>query len=126
MRPYVEPVWGWDEDIQSQGFDEQLGAVNFKILTLGRVDIGGYCLKRRDDCYWLDMILLDAKYQDQGMGKEMMEVVHSIAASLNLPVRLCSMKINPATQFYKHLGYKEYKSDDALSYLEFNHEVVEV
>ncbi len=117
MRPFVEQIWGWDEEIQSKGFDEQLGAENFKIVSVGGVEVGGYCLKQKDYELWLDMILIEPAHQNNGIGKMIVDLIHSQANARNLPVRLCSIKINPATEFYKYLGYTEYKSDDALSYL---------
>tara|TARA_R110002073_G_scaffold77735_7_gene188053 strand:- start:715 stop:1080 length:366 start_codon:yes stop_codon:yes gene_type:complete len=118
MRPYVEPSWGWDEEIQSKGFDEQLGAENFKIVSIEESDIGGFCLKYREDCLWLDMLLIEPSHQCKGTGGLVMKHIHALAESNNLPVRLCSIKANPATNFYRHLGYIEYKEDATLSYLE--------
>ncbi len=119
MRPYVEQVWGWDGKIQSKGFDEQLGAENFKIVSVEDNDVGGYCLKCKENELWLDMILIEPTWQHSGIGRKIVELIHGQARAKNLPVRLCSMKVNPATEFYKHLGYIEYKNDDALSYLEW-------
>lgn len=118
MRPYVEPVWGWDEVIQSKGFDGQLGAENFKIFSIDGIDVGGYCLKPKADSYWLDMLLVEPTHQSSGIGKRIMAHIQSRAESEALPIRLCSIKTNPATNFYKHLGYTEYKQDATLIYLE--------
>lgn len=120
MRPYVEQVWGWDEDLQSRSFDEQLGAVSFRVVSVDGIGVGGYCLKRKDDEFWLDMILVEPTRQKDGIGRKLMELIHGQAKADNLPVRLCSMKINPATKFYRHLGYTEYKNDANLSYLEWS------
>lgn len=118
MRPFVEPTWGWDEEIQSKGFDEQLGAENFKIISIEGEEAGGYCLKLRDDCLWLDMLLLHPSHQGHGIGQRLMDHIHAYADAKKLPVRLCSIKVNPSTDFYKHLGYIEYKQDESLSFLE--------
>ncbi len=119
MRPYVEQVWGWDEELQSKGFDEQLGAENFKVLSVDGTEVAAYCLKRKDNELWLDMILIEPARQESGIGRKIVELIHSQAIADNLPVRLCSIKVNPATEFYKHLGYTEYKTDEVLSYLEW-------
>ena len=119
MRPFVEQVWGWDEEIQSKGFDEQLGVENFKIVSIDDIDVGGYCLKTKENELWLDMILIEPSQQNNGIGRKIVELIHDQAKAKNIPVRLCSMKVNPATEFYKHLGYIEYKNDNALSYLEW-------
>lgn len=119
MRPYVEPSWGWDEEMQSRGFDEQLGAENFRIVAIEGSDIGGFCLKHKEDCVWLDMLLIEPSQQCRGIGGLVMKHIHTLAKSKNFPVRLCSIKTNPATDFYRHLGYTEYKEDATLSYLEW-------
>lgn len=119
MRQHIENTWGWNQEVQSRGFDEQLGAENFKVVTVDGDDIAGYCLKFTEDCLWLDMLLIEPSYQGRGIGKDLMDHINSLAKAKDLPVRLCSITANPATNFYKHLGYSEYKSDATLSYLEW-------
>jgi len=119
MRPHVEATWGWDEDIQAKGFDEHLGAENFKILTQSDKDVAAYCIQLKDDGLWVEMVLVKPALQGTGIGKKIMHHIQTLAAGQQATLRLCSMKINPATDFYRKLGYREYLEDENLRYFEW-------
>lgn len=118
MKKYVEPVWGWDEALQRSGFFDHLGVENFKVLSLGDDDVGAYCLEPQRDHIWLHLVLIDTKRQSRGIGRQAMECIQKEAASANTPLRFCTLKNNPATEFYRHLGYHQYKEDAACFYFE--------
>ncbi len=122
MRPYVEEIWGWDEDTQAKGFDDRLGAENFKILIQRNNDVAAYCIELKDNGFWVEMVLVKPALQGTGIGKKIMRHIQSLAAGQQTTLRLCSMKISPATDFYRKLGYREYLEDENLSYFEWSPE----
>ncbi|PCI73822.1 MAG: hypothetical protein COB20_15815 [SAR86 cluster bacterium] len=122
MRPHVEATWGWNEAMQAKGFDEHLGADNFEILIENNKDVAAYCIKLKDDGLWLEMVLVKPALQGTGIGKKIMRHIQSLATGQQTALRLCSMKINPATDFYRKLGYSEYQEDENLSYFEWRSE----
>jgi GNAT superfamily N-acetyltransferase len=119
MRPYVEETWGWDESLQSKGFDEALGASNFKILMADDADVAAYCINSRDACVWLGMMFVVPELQGTGLGKRLMNQIQRIAASYQKSLRLCSIRSNPATELYGSLGYSIYKEEGPLVYFEW-------
>ena len=41
VRPYVEPIWGWDEVFQRRDFDGDFGSiVQFRVIEAGGLPIG--------------------------------------------------------------------------------------
>ena len=49
-----------------------------------------------------------------------MQYIQAKASSVGKPLQFCTMKVNPATDFYRYLGYRQYKEDEACIYFEEN------
>jgi hypothetical protein len=47
-----------------------------------------------------------------------MEYLQSQTKTLKRPLRFSVMKVNPVMQFYKTLGYSEYKQDEHCVYFQ--------
>jgi N-acetylglutamate synthase-like GNAT family acetyltransferase len=120
MKEYVEKTWGWDEAVQHDGFTNHLGVANFVICLHDNDTAGCFCLKDEGDHLWLHLVLIDPQLQNRGIGRAIMEHIESISSAADKPMRLCTMKVSPATEFYRHLGYIQYKEDEACVYFSKN------
>ena len=110
MQSYITRTWGWNELFQEHSFFDTLPAASFVIASIatshqGDKDIGGYCLKRKPDHLYLEMLLLDPSWQRLGYGAAIMSEIMRKSANLDVPVRLSVLKINPAFHFYHRLGF---------------------
>lgn len=117
MQSYITRTWGWNELFQEHSFFANLPASSFVIASVAtpadeRVDIGGYCLKQKTDHLYLEMLLVDPAWQRKGFGSAIIAEVMRQANSLEKPVRLSVLKINPASQFYQRLGFIVETEDD--------------
>ena len=103
MRPYVEQVWGWDEDCQRDRFrrDFDPGATQV-VLADGR-EIGFVRSEEREGIVVLTQVFVIPEYRGQGVGSAL---VRAILAS-GLPVKLRVMKSNTgARRLYERLGFR--------------------
>lgn len=128
MQSYITRTWGWNELFQEHSFFVNLPAASFVIAGMRppvdasagtrdrhSIDIGGYCLKQKTDHLYLEMLLVDPAWQRQGFGSAIMAEVMRQANTLEKPVRLSVLKINPASQFYQRLGFI-IESEDEIRY----------
>lgn len=105
MQSYIKKTWGWNELFQRHSFQENLPASSFTIISVDGVDIGGYCLKKKPDHLYLEMLLIDSVWQRQGYGTKVMQQLVLQARSAKLPIKLSVLKNNPASAFYQTLGF---------------------
>jgi ribosomal protein S18 acetylase RimI-like enzyme len=104
MKDYVTQTWGWDEVWQRQyfvrNFDKNIG----KILVLDNVDIGFYRVTEDQNETFLVSILILPEFQKKGIGTNL---IQDLIAAKTKPIRLQVLKVNPAQNLYKRLGFTQ-------------------
>lgn len=114
MKRYIENTWGWDEIFQRHGFMENISQAGFTIARLGDVDIGGYCLKDRGRFLHLDILLIDPRQQNRGLGTRVMLDVMEQSRASGRPLQLNVLKTNAgALRLYQRLGFITFDEDQA-------------
>jgi GNAT superfamily N-acetyltransferase len=113
LRPAIEKTWGWDEAFQKASFSEHLSPEKFEILTIEGNNIGGFMLEEREDCLWLEMLLIDQAYQRRGIGSRLIRQLQREAARKNKPLKLSVLKKNPVLPFYHKLDFWDEGEDEA-------------
>jgi len=114
MKPCIKATWGWNEEFQSNGFDNNLKPTDWKIIKNGLERIGGFVLKESNDHLWLEMIIIKPEYQQKGVGRRVLTYIQSIAKEKSLPLRLSIIKANLVRPFYLKLGFCQYDEDDSF------------
>lgn len=114
MKPCIKATWGWNEEFQSNGFDNNLKPTDWKIIKNGLERIGGFVLKESTDHLWLEMIIIKPEYQQKGVGRRVLTYIQSIAKEKSLPLRLSIIKANLVRPFYLKLGFCQYDEDDSF------------
>lgn len=114
MKPCIEATWGWDEEFQSNGFDNNLKPIDWKIINEGIERIGGFVLREGNDHLRLKMIIIKPEYRRKGIGRRVLTYIQSVAKEKSLPLRLSVIKANPVSQFYLKLGFFQYDEDDSF------------
>lgn len=96
----------WEETFQRKWFyDKWRSARPAKIVAIGDDPIGVVVLEQRDNCDWLDEILLAADYRGQGIGTSLMKQLIADARIRNRPLMLRVLHENhKAKRFYERLG----------------------
>lgn len=63
MRPYIAATWGWDDEFQAKGFDENLSADCWQIIKRNKEAIGGFVISEKKGALWLDMLIIKPEYR---------------------------------------------------------------
>lgn len=106
MQDFIAQTWGWDELLQEHSFYD-LPAKSFAIATLAGSDVGAFNLREKTDHLWLEMVLVLPEYQGRGFGRLMLEQAQGQARKAQKPLRLSVLKLNPAHDFYRHMGFEQ-------------------
>ncbi|MES3006984.1 MAG: GNAT family N-acetyltransferase [Pseudomonadota bacterium] len=115
MQHYIQQTWGWDELLQQHSFHDHLPAATFSIASRNGFDVGAYSVLEKNDHLWLEMVLVLPELQNQGMGSILLRRAQEGAGAKGKPLRLSVLKVNPAQQFYKRLGF-QVTGEDAWSF----------
>lgn len=115
MQNFIVQTWGWDELLQEHSFYENLPARSFAIAKLTEHDVGALNLREKADHLWLEMMLVLPEYQGRGIGRFMLEYAQGQARIAQKPLRLSVLKLNPAHNFYRHMGFDQ-SAIDQFSY----------
>jgi ribosomal protein S18 acetylase RimI-like enzyme len=113
MRPYVEPIWGWDEDIQRKAFERRWNPDNQQIIVVEGRDAGRITLNETEDLIYIAQINLLPEFQGKGIGSAVIESVKTDAAQTGRFVELRVLKTNPnAQRLYERLGFAVFDESD--------------
>jgi len=117
----VRQFGNWDEAFQLDWFRTKWRKARpAKIITINGAAIGVVILEQRDDCDWLDEILIEAEYRGRGIGTSLLKELIADASARNRPLRLRVLHENHrAKELYERLGFV------AIETLE-NHQLMEI
>ena len=112
MEHYIRQTWGWDEVFQRQGFMENIAEAGFTMARYQGNDVGGYCLKERTDHLHLDIVLIDPRHQNRGLGTQIMRDLMQLSRHRGMPLQLHVLKTNTAAfRLYRKLGFEVFDED---------------
>ena len=103
MRPYVEQVWGWDEELQERRFCESYDHTATQVVVVDGRAVGILRVSERESAVFIDQIEIVPKYQGQGIGTALIKDI----VARGRPVDLGVLKVNvDARRFYERLGFR--------------------
>ena len=91
-----------------------------RIITMSGEDIGLLKVARDVDPWELIQIQLLPKYQRQGLGKALLDVVLAEARSARKSVVLGVLRANPARRLYERLGFQVIGQSDSAYRMRFD------
>jgi ribosomal protein S18 acetylase RimI-like enzyme len=103
LKVYVEKTWGWNEERQRELFAESFNTSNGKIIVVDDTDAGYLWTLEKETETLLVSIRILPEYQNRGIGTK---VIEDVLAKSEKSVRLQVLKINPAQNLYKRLGFE--------------------
>jgi len=106
MKDYVDKTWGWNDDFQQKIFKEKFEPDKLKIITFDKKDIGIIVIEDRYEDVFLRIIEILPEYQNKGIGKYIVQSLIDKAKNENKVVFLYVLKVNPAQNLYKSLGFE--------------------
>jgi ribosomal protein S18 acetylase RimI-like enzyme len=106
LRPYIEKLWGWDDEVEERQFRENFDPSTATIISAEDGNVGFYELVDRGFELFLAGIYIDAKFRGRGLGTAVLRHLLAIARARQLPLALRVLKPNPARRLYERLGFR--------------------
>lgn len=107
MHPYVDSVWGWDEDVQRE-FWKRTAHDGVQVIEWKGESAGYLDLQWHPDHADIVNIVLAPVFQGRGIGEAIITGIAAEARQRNMDVRLQVLKVNPrAHALYRRLGFED-------------------
>ena len=119
MRPYVEPIWGWDQDFQHSRYKRLWVPKNIQIFSLDGKEIGYFETHEIDGCLKLDNIFVEEDLRGNGIGEKVILELLEKNKTKYKKIILNVLHNNPASKLYKKVGFKFVKVNDQIHEYEF-------
>jgi ribosomal protein S18 acetylase RimI-like enzyme len=106
-----------DMTAQVANFRRRWQVTQVRIIVLDGTDIGWLQSTIQGEALFLAQLFVDASFQGQGIGTEVMKRIIDEAARANQAVTLSVVKTNPALRLYERLGFRITHEDDRKFYM---------
>jgi GNAT superfamily N-acetyltransferase len=105
LRPYVEPVFGWDEAFQRARVTRKYPVSSLQLVWLEDIVTGCVAVTHRAESLRLSLILVSADFQGLGIGATVVRRLLDEAASGGSVLTVsCFRRNEGAIRFYERLG----------------------
>ena len=105
MRTYVAAIWGWDEAVQWQFFQDRFDPARLEIIESAGEAVGYISVERHGEFIFLSAIEVAPEVQSQGIGTRLIRDLQDEAERQCIPLRLQVLQGNPARRLYERLGF---------------------
>jgi GNAT superfamily N-acetyltransferase len=116
MKTIIEEL-NLDTAAQALSFRENWALQQVRIIVVDSSDVGWLQSTIQDDGLFVAQLFVDAPFQRQGIGTEVINRLIAEAVRFNQSVRLAVVKINPALRLYERLGFHTTHQDDRKFYM---------
>jgi ribosomal protein S18 acetylase RimI-like enzyme len=106
LKPYIEKTWGWEEEWQIKHFREHFDPAIRKIIQVQGEDIGCISVQDQGDSLFIAYIAILPTYQRRGIGTYLIRNIIQEAEKRKIPIRIQTLKVNPARELYERLGFR--------------------
>jgi GNAT superfamily N-acetyltransferase len=107
MREYATKTWGsWPEMEARAETTDDATAGRSQVIQADAARVGLLRFDQSPTHLQLEQLFVLPEYQRQGIGAQVLACVIAQARSLQLPVRLRVLRVNPAKVFYERHGFK--------------------
>ena len=108
-KPYVEQIWGWDEDWQYNFFKEKLEIEKIDIIMIDNEPVGFISIDYLNELIFGESIAILPEYQSKGIGTGVIKDLIDKSKEMVLPLHIQVFKVNErARVLYERLGFKLY------------------
>ena len=122
VRPYVERIWGWDENYQRKEFDEDFSAINqFHVVEMDGKFAGFLQLFLNNECLSVVEIHLLPEYRGKGVGTDILRNLQKSADNQKRKICIGCFKDNHrAKALYQRLNF--HQIDETETHYIFEHQ----
>lgn len=121
VRPYVEKIWGWDEDFQQNDFNSDFAVIkHFSVIEIDGKFIG--FIQCCFESPYLDVaeIHLLSEYRGKGIGSDILRCLQNDSMIQNRKIRIgCFKENHRAKALYQKLGFIQTEETDTHYILKY-------
>lgn len=121
VRPYVEKIWGWDEDYQRNDFDGDFSHIEqFNVIEIDGRFVGFVRYYFEYPYFEVVEIHLLPEYRGNGIGSDIIRYLQKVCIAQDRKLRIGCFKENcRAKALYQRLGFMQTKETDTHYILEY-------
>lgn len=121
LCPYVERIWGWDEDYQIKDFDKQfLNIQQFNVIEVANQFAGFVQYSFEYPYFEVANIHLLPEYRGKGIGSDILRYLQKVCIAQDRKIRIgCFKENHRAKALYQKLGFMQTKETDTHYILEY-------
>ena len=121
VRPYVERIWGWDEDYQRKDFDADFSHIKqFNVIEVAGKFAGFVQYYFEYPYFEVVEIHLLPEYRGKGIGSDILRYLQKICIAQDRNIRIgCFKENHRAKSLYQKLGFMQTQETDTHYILEY-------
>ena len=121
VRPYVERIWGWDEDYQRKDFDADFSHIKqFNVIEVDGKFAGFVQYYFEYPYFEVVEIHLLPEYRGKGIGSDILRHLQKVCIAQDRKIRIGCFKLNyRAKHLYQNLGFIQTEETDTHYILEY-------
>ena len=121
VRPYVEKIWGWDEDYQKNDFDDDFSHIDqFHVIEINRSFAGFVQYYFEHPYFEVVEIHLLPEHRGKGIGFDILRYLQKICIAQDSKIHIGCFKENRrAKQLYQRMGFVQAEETDTHFILEY-------
>ena len=112
MREHLERVFRYEPSRARRIFREHFDQPGLRLILVAGERAGCVAFRTGKDEIKIDSFYLAGRYQNRGLGAEILQVLLAEADMLGQPVRLEVLRGSPAGRFYERYGFVKLSEDD--------------
>lgn len=121
VRPYVEKIWGWDENYQRNDFDGDFSHIEqFNVIEIDGSFAGFVQYHFEYPYFEVVEIHLHPEYRGKGIGSDILRYLQRVCIAQDRKIRIgCFKENHRAKMLYKKLGFMQTEETDTHYILEY-------
>ena len=121
VRPYVERIWGWDEDYQRNDFDGDFAHIDqFNVIEIDGRFVGFVQYYFEYPYFEVVEIHLLPEYRGKGIGSDILRYLQKVCIAQDRKIRIgCFKENHRAKHLYHKLGFMQTEETDTHYILKY-------
>ena len=120
MREYAIATWGsWSEDQVQARAVKNVSSGFTQVIELGGMPIGTQVVERTAEHVRLLQLFILPEHQRHGVGSKLVQQLIDEARERGVPLQLRVLKVNPAQELYKRIGFSVVDETPEHVYMEY-------
>ena len=121
VRPYVEKIWGWDENYQEKDFDGDFSRMEqFNVIEVDGRFVGFVQYYFEYPYFEVVEIHLLPEYRGNGIGSDILRYLQKVCIAQDRKIRIgCFKENHRAKHLYQKLGFMQTEETDTHYILEY-------